>query len=109
MMSSKNNLKRAISYHDHLIKALEKKTEATTYLKIALEEYEKDGNTEVFLLALRNVAEAQGGVAELSKKTKLNRQNLYRILSSKGNPRLDTLAVILRALGFRLSISRLKA
>lgn len=37
-------------------------------------------------------------------KTRLNRQNLYKALSSKGNPTLDTLDAILYALGFRLSI-----
>jgi DNA-binding phage protein len=57
------------------------------------------------MLALRNVAEAQGGVNTLVKKAEVNRQNLYRILSSKGNPRLSTLGNVIRGLGFRLSIA----
>ena len=57
------------------------------------------------MLALRNVVEAQGGVSHLADKTKLNRQNLYKVLSSNGNPRLATLGKVIHALGFRLSIA----
>lgn len=60
--------------------------------------------SKVFLLALRNVVEAWGGVGEVSKKTKLNRVNLYRILSKKGNPELGSLENILKALGLKLSV-----
>jgi probable addiction module antidote protein len=73
-------------------------------LNTALEEYEKDKDTDAFLLALRTVAEVRGGIGELAKKTNLNRQHLYKTLSSKGNPRLDTLEDVLHGLGFRLSI-----
>ena len=41
---------------------------------------------EVFLLALRDVAEASGGMANLARKTSLNRENLDRSLSKNGNP-----------------------
>ena len=75
---------------------------------MALEEYEKDRDTETFLLALRDVADAQGGIGTLSKKTRLNRQNLYKALSKKGNPKIDTVGNILRGLGFRLSVDLLE-
>ena len=78
--------------------------EAIAYLQSSLEEFEKDGNSEAFLIALRTVAEAKGGISELSKKTDLNRQALYKILSKKGNPRLKTLNTVLNSLGFKLSI-----
>jgi len=50
------------------------------------------------------VAEVRGGIGELAKKTNINRQHLYRTLSRRGNPRLDTLKDVLHGLGFRLSI-----
>jgi probable addiction module antidote protein len=96
--------KNTASYQDNLIESLKDIEKAEAYLKVALEEYEEDKDPEVFLLALKNVAEAQGGISKLSIKTHLNRQNLYRALSSKGNPTLDTLDAILHGLGFRLSI-----
>ena len=77
---------------------------AKAYLEVALEEYELDGDLPFFLQALRNVAEAQGGITKLSEKTSLNRQNLYRVLSENGNPELRTISLILHKLGYRLSI-----
>lgn len=87
-------------YQPELIKTLQTPRRAAAYLNAALEE----GDPEVFLLALRNVAEAQGGIAQLAEKAHLNRENLYRMLSERGNPELRSLDAILHALGFRLTI-----
>ena len=52
-----------------------------------LEEILADGNMELFTAALKDVADARlGGVSALSKKTELNRQQLYKTLSTNGNP-----------------------
>ncbi|MFH1565527.1 MAG: addiction module antidote protein [bacterium] len=91
-------------FNDYLIKSLKDPKEASAYLNVALEEYKKDNDAEAFLLALRDVAEARGGISKLAQKTKLNRQNLYRALSGKGNPQLITLGNILNGLGFHFSI-----
>ena len=88
-------------YHPELIKALRDPREAVEYLNAALE----DGDPEVFLLALRDIAEAQGGVTEVAEAAKLNRENLYRMLSNRGNPEFRSLDALLRALGFRLAIA----
>src|SRR5947208_16546207 len=88
-------------YHPELIKALRDPREATEYLNAALE----DGDPEGFLLALRDVAEAKGGVAQLAEAAKLNRESLYRMLSDRGNPELRSLDALLHALGFRLAIA----
>lgn len=57
-----------------------------------------------FLYALREVAEAYGGLGSIAARTKLNRQQLYKTLSAKGNPELRTLMAILQAAGFSLAI-----
>ena len=85
-----------------MIEDLKNPKEAEAYLTVALEEYENDRDTESFLLALRNVADAQGGLTKLAERTHLNRQNLYRALSPKGNPKLPTILAILHGLGFGL-------
>jgi probable addiction module antidote protein len=92
------------SYEDWLIDSLKNKKEAAAYLQ-----YQKDGDTEVLLLALRHVTLAQGGIGKLSQRTHLNRESLYRTLSSKGNPKLQTLGLLLKGLGFELSIKAAKA
>jgi probable addiction module antidote protein len=89
------------SYQEELFEQLQDISEAAAYLTECFEDSE-----EVFLLGLRNVVEAHGGVGELSKHTELNRENLYRILSEAGNPKLSSLAVILEALGLQLEFSK---
>ena len=108
-MNKKKLIENTKSYHQELVAALADPVEAAAYLQVALDEYEEDGDPEAFLLALRNVTEAHGGITKLSQETHLNRQNLYRILSTTGNPRLLTLGVILKALGLRLSIEPIAA
>jgi probable addiction module antidote protein len=94
-------MRKSKAYHPDLIESLRDPREAENYLNAALEE----GDPELFLLALRNVAEAQGGVAQLAEKTKLNRESLYKMLSERGNPELRSLGVLLHALGFRLAVA----
>ncbi len=70
------------------------------YLNAAME----DGDNHVLLLALRNVAIAKGGFAKLADITGLNRESLYKTLSEQGNPHYETVAAIMRGLGFRFAI-----
>ena len=93
-------MKKSKAYQPDLIESLRDAGEAEEYLNAALEE----DDPELFLLALRNVAEAQGGVAQLAKKSKLNRESLYKILSERGNPVFRSLDALLHALGFRLAV-----
>ncbi len=88
-------------YHESLIKALKDPQESAEYLNAALEEGDKD----MFLVALRNVAEARGGMSKLSHSTKLNRANLYKIFSKHGNPEIQTLTYILDIFGLRLAVA----
>ncbi len=71
-----------------------------------LEECLQDGDTELFKLALKHVADARpGGMTRLAKATTLTREALYRSLSKKGNPRLDTLTKVLDVFGLRIGVS----
>ena len=88
-------------YEDVLDEDLKDPAEAVGYRNACLE----DQDPEVFLLALRDVARAQGGLAKLAEATDLNREHLYRMLSENGNPELRSLEALLDALGFRLSVT----
>jgi probable addiction module antidote protein len=94
-------MKKSKAYQPDLIESLRDAGEAEEYLNAALEE----GDPELFLLALRNVAEVQGGVAQLADKAKLNRESLYKILSARSNPELKSLDALLHALGFQLAVT----
>ncbi|MCE2394866.1 tetratricopeptide repeat protein [Candidatus Poribacteria bacterium] len=47
------------NYRDYLIGILADHEEAVAYLEISQEEYQKDGDTVAFLLALQSITEAQ--------------------------------------------------
>ena len=87
------------SYEDGLKAALTDPEEAAAYLNAALAENDQ----EIFLLALRDLAEARG-FSQIAQDTSLNRENLYRMLSASGNPQLSSLKVLLHSLGLRLAV-----
>ena len=95
--------RRTIPYEDLLYQDLQDPEEAVAYLNAALDdEYAK--GSEVFLLALRDVAKAHG-MKQLAQDTQLSRESLYRTLSRKGNPRFSTLEAVLKSLGLKLSVT----
>jgi probable addiction module antidote protein len=94
-------MRKQTDYQKDLIEALKDPQEAAAYLNAAIEE----GDRETFLLALRNVAEANGGMKTVAEKAHLNRESLYRTLSRRGNPEIRTLFNLLHGIGLRLSIT----
>lgn len=76
--------------------------ELKSYLKVAFEEYQKDGNEKAFLSELAMATKAYGGFGKLSKETGLNRENLYRVLSETTDPRFSTVMRVLSTLGISL-------
>lgn len=56
---------------------------AEIYLQTALEDIYEEGGIAAFLIALRRVVEARGGISEISRKSGLSRQQLYKTLSEK--------------------------
>jgi probable addiction module antidote protein len=93
--------KRTRDYHSWLIKRLAEPREAERYLKVAMAD-----SPEIFLKALRNVAEANK-MAKVAEEAGVNRESLYKALSTEGNPRFSTLDSVLAALGMELTV-RLK-
>ncbi len=70
------------------------------YLQNAIDESK---NADDILLAMRTVASARG-FKRFAEEADLNRENLYRVLSENGNPRLDTFVKLIDLLGFKLSL-----
>jgi probable addiction module antidote protein len=86
-----------ISHDEALIRQLRDNPDfAVQYPKAALEE---DGEARV-LFALRRVVQARG----IAKTTGVERESLYRALSTRGNHRLSTLAAVTKAVGLRLTV-----
>ena len=84
---------RSRPYQIGLNERLKDPEHAAAYLNAA-----KGESREVFLLALRDVAEAHK-IANIAVAAEVNRETLYRTLSARGNPTLSTLDSILEAIG----------
>lgn len=72
---------------------------AAAYLEDALSD-----STEEFLIALRHVVKARGGVARVAESAALSREAVYRMLSEKGNPEFRSVQRMLGAAGLSLHI-----
>ena len=90
----------SIPHKPRLLAWLKNARNATAYLEAAFEEDDVEG----LMQAMRNVAEAQGGIARVADKTGLSRETLYRTLSERGNPQVRSFAAILGATGLRLAV-----
>jgi probable addiction module antidote protein len=69
-----------------------------------LDAYLEDGSAEEIRSALGTVARSRG-MTQLSRETGLTREALYKALGDNGNPTLDTLLKVTKALGVRLSVA----
>ena len=92
---------RLKNYKADLLKRLEDPNYAAEYLARVLAE--KD--SAAFLIALKDVVAASGGMGSLARRVGLKRPSLYKILSRNGNPTLETLQEILEPLGLRVSVA----
>ena len=90
----------SLPYEPWLIARLRDPSEAADDLEAVIEE----DDPAALMLALRQVAQAQGGVAKIARKAKLTREATYRILSKSGNPELRSFKALLKATGLRLAV-----
>ncbi|MDP4021549.1 putative addiction module antidote protein [Methylobacterium sp. NEAU 140] len=78
---------------------LQDEASIAAYIEAVLE----DGDPSLVAAAIGDVARAHG-MAQIAAETGRSRESLYRALSEKGNPQLDTLMGVLKAIGLRLSV-----
>jgi probable addiction module antidote protein len=90
--------KRVTDYRKTLLESLADPIEAAHYLEAAL-----DDSDEMFLIALRDVAESRQ-MAKVAEHAGVAREALYRMLRENGNPTYKSLASVLEAAGLRLSV-----
>ena len=94
---------------EYLVEVLADRDEAIGHLEAILEDYQTFGNPAVVLDALQTVVEAQGGVSKIAKRTDMDPQLLSKVLSNENTPLIDALGIVLKALGYQLSIKPLES
>ena len=85
-------------FKDYLLRDLAQPEFAKGYLEAALQDFDKDGNIEILLLAMKDIAEAQGGIEELGTWTNLSPQALTYLLNTEHPTQLDKVLAILSTL-----------
>ncbi len=91
-------------HKEHLHERLKDREYAAGYLSACAVE-----GKEALLVGLKDVTEALGDVRQVAEETGLNRENLYRMLSVNGNPRLDSFLLILDWAGLDMSFTSKQA
>ena len=94
-MNMESILKCTANFGAYLLKDLADPGFAKQYLEICLENYEKDGDIDILVHAIRNVVAAQGGIEKLAIQTNSNLQELHDALDADNPPKLNQLLNIL--------------
>jgi probable addiction module antidote protein len=92
---------KSVPYEDDLQAWLQDPQNAAGYLAAILE----DEDADALLLALRDVAKAQGGMAAVAERAHIRRETIYKMLSDKANPSFKGVASILHGMGLKLSVT----
>ncbi len=93
--------KRSGSFKEYWKGRIKDPETRAAYINAALE----DGDPKILLAVLKDCVEAMGGISWLSQETHLTRATIYKILSTAGNPKYDSLLKVLTPMGLRLNVS----
>ncbi len=74
------------------------------FAAVYLTECIADEDPKMFLLGLRDVIAAHGGMAHIAESAGVNRESLYKAVSVNGNPSIGYLKRILEVLNIRLKL-----
>ena len=75
------------------------------YLNLSLEEYIADGDFNKFFKSLERVIKSRESVTSFAQKVNIDRTNLYALFNGEKIPRLDTIAKILKQLGYTIKVA----
>ncbi len=81
--------------------------EIEPFLNESFADYAIDGDSVALLAALRVIARVRG-ISSIAEEIGMTRQGLQKALSAKGNPRLDNINAIMRAMGYQLLPRRIE-
>ena len=96
------------TWRECLIEQLADRKSAIAYLQAILEDYQIYKDRAVVQRSILTVVEAQGGVSELAKQVDTDPQILSKVIFHEGIPLIDALGIVLKALGYQLSIQPIK-
>jgi DNA-binding phage protein len=100
-------MRKMRTWRECLIERIADPERAIGYLQAILDDYQMYRERTVVLRALQTVVKAQGGISKLAKQIDMDPQLLSKVLSNEDTPLIDALGIVLKALGYQLSIAPL--
>ena len=97
--------KNTIHYNELEKKYMEDYEYQKEYLNLSLEEYITDGDFNKFYKSLEKVIKSRESISSFAKKVNIDRSNLYTLFNGEKVPRLDTIAKILKELGYTIKVA----
>lgn len=85
---------------------VERPEEIDAFLTEIFADYAEDEDSAALLSQLRVIARAKG-ISNIADEIGMTRQGLQKALSDKGNPRLENVNSIMRAMGYQLTPQRM--
>lgn len=99
------NYKNSISFEEGFSLIFNTEEKQREYLMFAFEEYLNDGDFNVFYRSLELVIKARYTMKGFAEKVDLSKMGLYNIVKGKKEPKITTLAKILKELNMTLKIA----
>ena len=91
--------------NDFIIEQLKDEHFQKEYMNESLAEYINDGDFNAFFRSLELVIKSRDSISGFCEKAGIDRAMLYQIFNGERVPRVDTLAKILKTLGYNLKIA----
>ncbi len=92
-------------FNDFVLEQLKDEEFQKEYMNESLTQYINDGDFNAFFRSLELVIKSRDSISSFCEKAGIDRTMLYEIFRGKRVPRLDTLAKILKTLGYNLRIA----
>lgn len=100
-----NKYTESLPLEQLIIESLQTEDDIKEWLSVSLEDYIEDGDINAFLRSLEYAVKAKDSISGISRKTGISRSNLYAIFKGEVTPQLNTIAKILKELGFTLKVA----
>lgn len=97
--------KNTISYNKLEEKYMKDYEYQKEYLNLSLDEYITDGDFNKFYKSLEKVIKSRESISSFAQKVNIDRSNLYTLFNGEKVPRLDTIAKILKELGYTIKVA----
>lgn len=94
-----------MNFNNFLLDQLKDEEFQREYMNESLREYINDGDFNAFFRSLEMVIKSRDSISGFCEKAGIDRAMLYQIFKGERVPKVDTLAKILKTLGYSLKVA----